>query len=90
MLYVSAAIEVNSSVFWIITRRKVVWNWRFGTTYRSHLQGQAVRERRDLKRGFIKEKVVGGDGYSENVTLANRISGVWRTWKGESEMPYAS
>jgi hypothetical protein len=26
-------ICLNSSVFWVITRLKVVWNWRFGTTY---------------------------------------------------------
>ena len=31
--------KLNSSVFWVITRREVVWTWRFGTTYRFHLQG---------------------------------------------------
>ena len=28
----SAAVEMNSSVFRVITRRNVVWNRRFGTT----------------------------------------------------------
>jgi hypothetical protein len=27
----------NSSIFWFTTGRKVVWNWRFGNIYRSHL-----------------------------------------------------
>jgi hypothetical protein len=30
---------LNSSVFYVITRRTLVLNRRFGTTYRSHLQG---------------------------------------------------
>ena len=29
---------MDSSVFWVITRPKMVWNRCFGTTYRSHLQ----------------------------------------------------
>ena len=39
---VSAAFELNPSVFCVITRRKVVWNRRFGTTYRCPhaVQGQ--------------------------------------------------
>jgi hypothetical protein len=28
---ISAAVEPNSSVFWVIMRRQVVWNRRFGT-----------------------------------------------------------
>jgi hypothetical protein len=32
-------VELNSSVFWVITRCKVTWNRSFGTTYRYHLQG---------------------------------------------------
>ena len=33
------ASELNSSVFWVITLCKLVWYWRFGITYRSHIQG---------------------------------------------------
>ena len=39
----SAAVELNSSVFWVITWRTVVWNRRFGT--RSHLQGSSSPRR---------------------------------------------
>jgi hypothetical protein len=35
----------NSSVLWVITWRKVVWNRRFGTIYRSHLQGSRCPRR---------------------------------------------
>ena len=38
----SAEAELNSSVFWVLRRRKVAWNRRFGITYYSHLNGQAV------------------------------------------------
>jgi hypothetical protein len=31
----------NSSLFWVITRRKVVWNRRFENAYLSHRQGTA-------------------------------------------------
>ena len=34
----SAVVELNFFVFWVITRREVVLNRRFGITYRSHLQ----------------------------------------------------
>ena len=34
-------VELNSSVFWVITRREVVGNRRLGSTYRSHLQGSS-------------------------------------------------
>jgi hypothetical protein len=34
--------SLNSSVFWVITRRRLVKHRRFGTTYRSHLQGSSV------------------------------------------------
>ena len=34
---------LNSSVFWVIARRRVVWNRRFGTTYHSHLQGSSCQ-----------------------------------------------
>ena len=27
------------STFWVVTQRKVLLYWRFGTTFRSHLQG---------------------------------------------------
>ena len=44
---VSCASETQkySSIFWIIMRRKVVWNRRFGTTYRSHLQRSSCPRR---------------------------------------------
>ena len=29
--------KLNYSIYWVITRSKVVWNRRFGTTYRLHL-----------------------------------------------------
>ena len=35
----SAAVYLNSSVVWDVTQRRLVNNRRFGTTYRSHLQG---------------------------------------------------
>ena len=38
----SAAGELNSSVFWVITRRTVVWNRRFGTSHQSHLRGSSL------------------------------------------------
>jgi hypothetical protein len=31
---VTATVELNASVFWVITQREVVWHRRFGTTYR--------------------------------------------------------
>jgi hypothetical protein len=34
-----AAVYQNSSVFWVTTQRSFVKQRRFGTTYRSHLQG---------------------------------------------------
>ena len=30
---------LNYSIFWVTTRSKLIWNRRFGTTYRYHLQG---------------------------------------------------
>jgi hypothetical protein len=39
----SAAVYHNSSVFWVIMQRKLVKHRRFGTTYRSHLQGSSVQ-----------------------------------------------
>jgi hypothetical protein len=39
---------LNSSVFWVITRRQVVWNRRFGITNRSSLQAS-----HPLKMGLI-------------------------------------
>jgi hypothetical protein len=35
---------VKSSVFWVVTQCRLVKNRRFGTTYRSHLQGLSVQE----------------------------------------------
>jgi hypothetical protein len=35
----STTVELDSSIFWVVTRRKVVWNRRFGTTYLSLLKG---------------------------------------------------
>jgi hypothetical protein len=39
----------GSSLFWDVTRRRLVVGYlRFGTTYRSHLQGQAVKKARSI------------------------------------------
>jgi hypothetical protein len=48
-----AAVELNSSVFWVIRRHTVVWNRRFGTTYQPHLQGSSCPKRkpRTLSKG---------------------------------------
>jgi hypothetical protein len=35
----SAVVKLNSSVFCVITQRKMVSSRRFGTTYQSHIQG---------------------------------------------------
>ena len=48
----SVAVEPNSSFFSVITRRKVVWNRRFVTTYRSHLQGSSSPRRSRKLRQF--------------------------------------
>jgi hypothetical protein len=44
---------LNSSVLCVVTWGKVVWYGRFGTTYRFHLQSQAVQEAWSLKMGRI-------------------------------------
>ena len=38
-LYWLCYYRINSPIFWDDTQRKLVWHRRFGTTYRSHLQG---------------------------------------------------
>ena len=43
-------IDQNYSVVWAITRRKAVWNRRFGTALRSYLQGSDCPGRRSLRR----------------------------------------
>ena len=40
---------MNSYVFCVLTRSKVVWNRRFGTKYRSHLQGRCCPRRPFLR-----------------------------------------
>jgi hypothetical protein len=40
--YSSAAVYLNYSFCWVITQRGLVKHRRFGTTYRSHLQGSKV------------------------------------------------
>jgi hypothetical protein len=43
-LFQASAAMLMTSVFWVITRRRVVIVYRrFGTTYRSHLQGSKFR-----------------------------------------------
>jgi hypothetical protein len=40
----SAAKQVSTALFWVITQRVVVISYRrFGTTYRSHLQGSKIQ-----------------------------------------------
>ena len=43
--YATAAVELNYSVFWVITRCKMVFNRRFETTYRSHFEGLSLTAR---------------------------------------------
>jgi hypothetical protein len=31
--------NIKYFVFWVITLREVIWNWRFGINHRSHIQG---------------------------------------------------
>ena len=51
----STAILMRSALFWDIARRCVVIAYRrFGTTYRSHLQGSRVREGKNA--GTIRRK----------------------------------
>jgi hypothetical protein len=43
--------KIRSALFWDIKRRRVIIVYRrFGTTYRSHLQGSRVREESENKR----------------------------------------
>ena len=51
---VFAAGELNSSVLWVITRHKVVWNRSFGTAYRSHF----YTPRNNTKEGRIEAEVI--------------------------------
>ena len=47
-------IQLNSSVFWAITKNWLAKNRRFGTTYRSHLQGSNMSKKKEawpLKMG---------------------------------------
>jgi hypothetical protein len=46
--FAAAAVELNYYVFWAIMVREVVWNRRFGTTYRSHLQGSRCSRTLDV------------------------------------------
>jgi hypothetical protein len=65
-------------------RRSVVCHRRFGTTYRCHLQGSSS-PRRLLGTLLVCSNTgngVGGDWFSENVMLANRVGGTWRRWRG--------
>ena len=38
----STAVELDSSVFWVILRHEVVLNRRFGSSYRYHLQESSL------------------------------------------------
>jgi hypothetical protein len=67
----SAVVELNSSVFWVITLRKVVWNRRFGTTYWSHLQGSSFLDtlfETDVS-GLPIGSHVQGSGFLNSLTL---------------------
>ena len=63
------------SAFWVITQRRLVYNRRFVTTYRSDLQWSIVQEGRGTKARYYIREDVGG----ESAELANRVNGVWRT-----------
>ena len=62
----SATVEQNSSVLWVITQSEVVWNRRFGTTYRFHLQGPFC----SLKMWPISSPETSA---SSNLTQRNRV-----------------
>lgn len=47
----STVAKTNSFIFWVIKRFKVVWNRRFGITYRSHLQGSSCKIIGELENG---------------------------------------
>jgi hypothetical protein len=53
----SASVELNSSIFWVITRSKVVRNRRFGTTYWSETSiSNHLRPRNNPEvKAFINE-----------------------------------
>ena len=40
----AAAVELNSSIFWVTTQCVVVWNRGFGTTYRSIFKSRDVQQ----------------------------------------------
>jgi hypothetical protein len=40
----SAAVYLNSSVFWDVTQRRLVSHRRFGTTHRSRFQGSSCQK----------------------------------------------
>jgi hypothetical protein len=48
----SAANQLSTALFWVITQRVVAISYRrFGTTYRSHLQGSRIQKK---KKGVQK------------------------------------
>ena len=82
----SAAVELNSPVFWVITRRKVVWNRRFGNTHRSHFQGSSSSS---WTAWLLKMEPIGNPetSVSSHLTARNnpgdrRIKGgaLWQWW----------
>jgi hypothetical protein len=74
-----------SSLFWNATQHwSVVSYWCFKTTY-TIFKGQRVQEksRAQLSRQLCSMRC--GYWFSENKTLANRISGAWWIWNGAGE-----
>jgi hypothetical protein len=49
---------LNFCIFWVITRRDVVWNRRFGITYRSHLQGSKCPNQEGLLHPWSSDRQV--------------------------------
>ena len=50
-------LRLNYSVFWVITQRRLVKHWRFGTTYRFHLHGSSGQLTHEDKTGCPETSV---------------------------------
>jgi hypothetical protein len=49
-------MDLRTTPFWAITQRVVVISYgRFGTTYRSHLQGSRIRKETMVQKVYVQE-----------------------------------
>jgi hypothetical protein len=74
----------NSSVFYIIARRKGGLKSTFRDYPSIPLSASCPTRRPGIKIAAFIGKGEGGARFPWSVTLANRVSEVWRTWKGEN------